>query len=73
MRKSRYFILWVVLDVALAILIHWLLLEKSRGFAHTRAWRAKFTSDNGATTSASSSEGPRTSKWGKRDWGRDLI
>jgi len=73
MRRSRNFILWVLLEIALAILIHWLMLEKSRGFANTRAWWAKFTGNKAAPARASSSQCPRTSRWRQRDRGRDLI
>jgi hypothetical protein len=73
MKKSRNFILWVLAEIALGFLIHWLMQEKSRGFANTRAWWAKFTSDNPAPTNNSSFQCPRTSKWRQRDRGRDLI
>ena len=73
MKRSRNFILWVLLEIALGILIHWLMQEKSRGFANTRAWWAKFTNDNPAPTNDSSSQSPRTSRWRQRDRGRGLL
>jgi hypothetical protein len=73
MKRSRNIILWVLLEIALGLLIHWLMQEKSRGFANTRAWWAKLTSDTAAPARASSSQCPRTSRWRQRDRGRDLI
>lgn len=73
MKKNRYFILWVLVEIALAILIHWLMIEKRRGFANARAWWARATSDNAVPTRASSSQCPRTSRWRKSGRGRDLL
>ena len=73
MKRSRNFILWVLLEIALGILIHWLMQEKGRGFAHTRAGWATLTSDKAAPRRASSSQCPRTSRWKQSGRGRGLL
>jgi hypothetical protein len=41
MKKNRHYVLWVFVEILLAIVIHWLLVGKSRRFARARAWIAR--------------------------------
>ena len=43
MKPSRNIWIWVALEIIVALVIHWVLLEMGRGFAGTRAWWARFT------------------------------
>ena len=52
MKKNRQFILWVLVEILLAFLVHWFLFERRHGFARTRSWLPKVTGADQPPTDA---------------------
>jgi len=42
-KRARNFALWLIAEILVALIVHWFLAEKSRGFPSARTWWAKFT------------------------------
>ncbi len=55
MKRTRNLWLWIVLEILVAFIVHWLLKEMGRGFAGPRAWWGKFS---GKASSVSADTSP---------------
>ncbi len=42
MKPNRQIWIWAIVEIFVALVVHWLLLESERKFAGTRAWWARF-------------------------------
>ena len=43
MKNTRNLLIWVMVEILVALFVHWLMQERNRGFARTRAWWARAT------------------------------